>query len=138
MNTLGLVHQKGDHNMETTISFQKASLASEENMREFLNNIYCGEWTQADDSETRKYVFRHDSSHPMSQDDIELLIRESPVEEIRKLVITGYEQSDDTALQVAERLRGHYDKLRHLLSEMQSEIDKILHTISTLEQQSRS
>jgi hypothetical protein len=108
-------------------------------MREFLNNIYCGEWTQADDSETRKYVFRHEHpSHPMSQDDIELLIRESPVEEIRKLVITGYEQSDDTALQVAERLRGHYDKLRHLLSEMQSEIDKILHTISTLEQESRS
>ena len=125
--------------METTIYFQKASLASEENMREFLNNIYCGEWTQTDESETRKYVFRHEHpSHPMSQSDIELLIRESPVEEIRQLVIERYDHSDDTPLQVAERLRRHYNKMRHLLSEMQSEMDKTLHTISTLEQESGS
>jgi HD superfamily phosphohydrolase len=139
MNTLVLVHQKGDHNMETTIYFHKASLASEENMREFLNNIYCGEWTQADESETRKYVFRHEHpSHLMSQDDIELLIRESPVEEIRKLVIKRYEHSDVPARQVAERLQRHYQKIRDLLSEMKSEIDKIVHTISELEQESRS
>jgi len=87
--------------VETAIYFQKASLASEENMREFLNNIYCGEWIQTDEYETRKYVFRYEhSSQQMSQDDIELLIRESPVEEIRKLVIKRFEHSHPSALQM--------------------------------------
>jgi hypothetical protein len=125
--------------MQTTICFQKATLASEENMREFLNNIYCGEWTQTDESETRKYVFSHDHPrHLMSQDDIELLIRESPVEEIRKLVIERYERSDALALQIAELLERHYNRMRDLLSEMNREMDKIVHTISELEQGFRS
>jgi len=125
--------------METAIYFQKASLASEEHMREFLNNIYCGEWTQADESETRKYVFRHEHTiEMMSQDNIELLIRESPVEEIRKLVIKRFEHSDAPALQVSERLQRHYNKIRDLLSEMKGEIDKIGDTISEFEQESRS